>query len=113
LNSKKMVEKAVEILEGKKAREIDVIDISGVSFLADFFIICSGTSTTHIKTLADELEYKMGETGCNMLHKEGYESARWILADYGDVVVHMFHEEDRSFYKLERLWSDGKKRNLK
>lgn len=101
-------DKAVEILDGKKARELDVIDISGVSVLADYFIICSGTSTTHIRALADELDFKMAESGYNTLHKEGYDSARWILLDYGDVIVHIFHEEDRSFYKLERLWSDGK-----
>ena len=104
----KMVEKAVEILENKKAREIEVIDISGISTLADYFIICNGTSTTHIKTLADELDHKMAEAGYNCIHREGYNSARWILADYGEAVVHIFHEEDRSFYNLERLWSDGK-----
>ncbi len=104
----KMVEKAVEILESKKARDIEVIDISEVSTLADFFVICNGTSITHIRTLADELDEKMSEAGYKYIHKEGYNSARWILADYGEVVVHIFHEEDRSFYNLERLWSDGK-----
>ena len=104
----KMVEKAVEILESKKARDIDVIDISEVSTLADFFVICNGTSITHIKTLADELELKMSEAGYKPYHKEGYNSARWILTDFGEVVVHIFHEEDRHFYNLERLWADGK-----
>lgn len=108
MSIKKKIDKAVEILEGKKARDLDVIDISGVSILADCFVICSGTSTTHIRTLADELELKMSEAGYPVLHREGYDSARWILVDFGDVVVHIFHEEDRSFYKLERLWSDGK-----
>jgi len=104
----KIADKAYEILEDKKARNIEIIDISEVSILADYFIICSGTSTTHIKTLADELDFKMGEAGFNMIHKEGYESARWILLDFGELVVHIFHEEDRDFYNLERLWSDGK-----
>lgn len=103
-----MVRKAVEILEDKKARDIDVIDISDVSSLADFFVICNGTSVTHIKTLADELEIRMGEAGCKYLHKEGYNSARWILLDFGEIVVHIFHEEDRGFYNLERLWNHGK-----
>ena len=103
-----IVEKVVGILEDKKARDIDVIDISEVSTLTDFFVICNGTSITHIKTLADELEFKMAEAGYRYSHKEGYNSARWILMDYGEVVVHIFHEEDRSFYNLERLWSDGK-----
>lgn len=108
METREKTEKAVEILEGKKARDLDVIDISEVSILADCFIVCSGTSTTHIRTLSDELEMKMAEAGYHALHREGYDSARWILLDYGDVVVHIFHEEDRSFYKLERLWSDGK-----
>ena len=104
----KIADKAYEILEGKKARDIEVIDISEVSILTDCFIICSGTSAVHNRTLADELEVKMGAAGYNLLHKEGYDSARWILLDFGELVVHIFHEEDRSFYNLERLWSDGK-----
>lgn len=103
-----MVETAVEILEDKKARDVEVIDISNISTLADYFVICNGTSTTHIKTLADELDVKMAEAGYKQYHKEGYESARWILMDFGEVVVHIFHEEDRNFYNLERLWIDGK-----
>jgi len=107
LNSKEMLDKAVKILEDKKAKEISIIDIDKVSILADYFIICSGTSTTHIKTLADELEFKMKEMGCELHHKEGYNSARWILLDYGEIVIHIFHSEDRNFYNLERLWADG------
>lgn len=107
MNSKEMVEKAVSILEDKKARDIDTIDITDITILTDYFVICSGTSTTHIKSLADELDFKMAEAGYKHLHKEGYNSARWILLDYGDLVVHIFHEEDRKFYNLERLWRDG------
>jgi ribosome-associated protein len=108
LKISEIAEKANRILEDKKARDIEIIDISEVSILADYFIICSGTSTTHIKTIADELELEMGEAGYNMIHKEGYESARWILMDFGELVIHIFHEEERSFYNLERLWADGK-----
>ena len=104
----KIAEKAYAILEDKKARNIEIIDISKVSTLADYFIICSGTSTIHIRTIADELDLKMNEAGINLIHKEGYESARWILLDFGELVIHIFHEEDRSFYNLERLWADGK-----
>ena len=102
-----MSDRIVDILEEKKAKDISVINITDVSILADYFIICSGTSTTHIRTLADELEDKMKEAGYSLLHKEGYDSSRWVLLDYGDIVVHIFHEEDRNFYNLERLWSDG------
>lgn len=102
-----MMDRIVGILESKKAKDISVINISEISVLADYFIICSGTSVTHIRTLADELEDKMKEAGHNLHHKEGYNSSRWVLMDYGDIVVHIFHEEDRNFYNLERLWSDG------
>lgn len=104
----KIAEKAYEILEDKKAKNIEIIDISKISTLADYFIICSGTSTVHIRAVADELDLKMNEAGFNLIHKEGYESARWILLDFGELVIHIFHEEDRSFYNLERLWADGK-----
>lgn len=104
----KIASVAYDILNDKKAKNIEIIDISDVSVLADYFLICSGTSNTHIRALADELDFKMEETGYNLLHKEGYDSARWILLDFGEVVVHIFHEEDRSFYSLERLWADGK-----
>jgi len=107
LESRELVEKIVSILEEKKAKDLNIIDIREISILADYFVICSGTSTTHIKTLADEVEEKMLEAGIELLHKEGYNSARWILLDYGEVVVHIFHEEDRQFYNLERLWADG------
>ncbi|ABN52470.1 MAG TPA: ribosome silencing factor [Hungateiclostridium thermocellum] len=107
MESRELVEKIVSILEEKKAKDLNIIDIREISILADYFVICSGTSTTHIKTLADEVEEKMLEAGIELLHKEGYNSARWILLDYGEVVVHIFHEEDRQFYNLERLWADG------
>ena len=108
MESKIIVDKVFGILGEKKAKNIESIDISKISSLADYFIICSGTSSTHIKALSDELEDKMSELGLNCFHKEGYVSARWILLDYGEIVVHIFHEEDRSFYNLERLWLDGK-----
>ena len=102
-----LLEKIVEVLESKKAKDIKVINITEISIMADYFVICSGTTTTHIHSLADELEFKMDELGVSLHHKEGYNSARWILMDYGDVIVHIFHEEDREFYNLERLWADG------
>lgn len=98
----------VNALEDKKAKDLKIIDIHDLTIIAHYFFICSGTSTTHIKTLADEVEYKMEEKGVRPLHREGYNSARWILLDYGDIVVHIFHEEDREFYSLERLWQDGR-----
>ena len=107
MESAVLVEKMAGILKEKKAKDIDIMDVSNLTILADYFIICSGTSIIHIKTLADELDLKLKEAGVFFHHVEGYESARWILMDYGNVVVHIFHEEERKFYSLERLWSDG------
>ncbi|AEV69584.1 ribosome silencing factor [Acetivibrio clariflavus] len=107
MDSKALAEKIVEILNDKKAKDVKTIDISELTVIADYFVICSGTSTVHIKALADEVEEKMQEMNVELLRKEGYNSARWILLDYNSVVVHIFHEEDREFYNLERLWADG------
>ncbi len=113
MDSKKMVEKIVMVMEDKKARDISTINIENITEISDYFVICSGTSTTHIKSIADELEFKLGEMGLRAYHKEGYDTARWILLDYADVVIHVFHQEDRSFYNLERLWSDGVLTNIR
>ncbi|OPX42834.1 ribosomal silencing factor RsfS [Ruminiclostridium hungatei] len=113
MDSKKLVEKIVALMEEKKARDISIINIESITEIADYFVICSGTSTTHIKSIADEVEFKLGEAGLQTYHKEGYDTARWILLDYADVVIHVFHQEDRGFYNLERLWSDGVLTNIR
>ncbi|HHW21944.1 MAG TPA: ribosome silencing factor [Clostridiaceae bacterium] len=104
---KKNVKTFIDLLEDKKAKNITVIDISKLTTIAHYFVIASGTSNTHIKALADNLVEKLSEMGMNPLRMEGYNFARWILIDYGEVVVHIFHEEDREYYGLERLWQDG------
>jgi ribosome-associated protein len=105
---KDKVNKIVELLENKKGINIDVINIGKVTILADYFILCSGTSSTHVKGLADEVDFRLKEDhGIECSHEEGYETARWILMDYGDIVIHIFHEQEREFYSLERLWQDG------
>lgn len=107
-NSKKIFDTVVKALEDKKAKNIRAIDIHELTTIAGYFIIASGTSVTHIKSLADNVEEKLIEEGIRPLHIEGYNNARWILMDYNDVVVHIFHEEDREYYGLERLWQDGR-----
>jgi ribosome-associated protein len=108
LDPKTLKEKIVEILEDKKARGIIAIDVDNITVLADSFVICHGTSTTHIRALADDVEKSLRQNyNLAIKRREGYNSARWILLDYGDVIVHIFHEEDRMFYDIERLWSDG------
>ncbi|ERI99214.1 iojap-like protein [Clostridium sp. ATCC 29733] len=99
---------AVQALEDKKAGDIKALDISTVSTLGDYFVLCEGTSTTQVKALADQVDFFLGQNGVEPDRIEGYQSAGWIVLDYGDVIVHVFHKESREFYGLERLWADGK-----
>ena len=99
--------KAVKALDSKKALDIKVIKIQDISAIADYFVIATGTSSTHVKALADEVEAQLDEAGISVSHVEGYRSNSWILLDYVDVVVHVFSDEAREYYDLERLWQDG------
>ena len=108
LTSRELLSAAVAILNGKKAEDITAIDIGDISILADYFLLCSGNSTTQVKSLAEELEFKLSEQGVTPRRIEGAQTASWIILDYGDVVIHVFHRETRRFYNLERLWADGK-----
>ena len=102
---KELAEKIVSILDHKKAVDIELIPVAEKTVLADYFVGCSGTSSTHIKALADEVEYMLKrDYDITPDHIEGRESGRWILLDYKDVVVHVFHPEDRENYNLEKLW---------
>ena len=98
---------AVKALDSKKALDIKVIKIQDISAIADYFVIATGTSSTHVKALADEVEAQLDEAGISVSHVEGYRSNSWILLDYVDVVVHVFSDEAREYYDLERLWQDG------
>ena len=98
---------AVKAIDGKKGLNIQVIRISDISVLADYMVIATGNSSTHVKALADEVEYRLDEAGVSVSHIEGYRSNSWILLDYVDVIVHVFSEEAREFYDLDRLWQDG------
>ena len=98
---------AVLALDSKKALDIKVIKIQDISAIADYFVIATGTSSTHVKALADEVEAQLDEAGISVSHVEGYRSNSWILLDYVDVVVHVFSDEAREYYDLERLWQDG------
>lgn len=107
-NNQQILDNVIDALNDKKARDIRAIDIHKLTTIAHYFVMASGTSVTHIKALADHVEEKLLGKGLKPLHVEGYNNAHWILLDYSDVVVHIFHEEDRAFYNLERLWQDGK-----
>lgn len=107
-NSKEITKKIIEALEEKKAEEIKVLDIEHVSTIADYFIIASGTNRNQVQAMADSVEEALGRAGIEPKQIEGYQNANWILMDYRDVVVHIFDEENRLFYDLERIWRDGK-----
>lgn len=107
MDSKEMVKIAINALEEKKAENIRVIDISKVSVLADYFIIAEGKNRNQIQALTDSVEKNLGKAGAVPKQIEGYESANWILMDYADIIVHIFDNENRLFYDLERIWRDG------
>lgn len=107
MNVRSVMEETLAALLDKKARSPCVIDISKVTTIARYFVIVSGTSTTHIKALADSVEDRLGKLGMNPYGRSGYNTARWILLDFSEVVVHIFHDDERTFYGLERLWQDG------
>ncbi len=111
-DKRSILETAISALDDKKGRNIRAIEIKELTTVADYFIIASGTSVTHIKSLADNVEEKLAEKGVKPIHIEGYNSARWILLDYNDIVIHIFHEDDREYYGLERLWQDGREINI-
>lgn len=99
-----LLEQIIKVLEDKKAIDIKKVDIKDKTTIADYFIIASGTSSTHIKALADNVEENLKEQGIKPVKIEGYNSGTWILMDYSDVIVHIFTEEEREHYNLEDLW---------
>lgn len=108
MTSQQMAEKIVEVLADKIGHDIKMLKIDTITVLADYFVICTANSTTQIKTLCDEVEKVMEDNGECVLHREGYRAGGWVLLDFGCVVVHVFMEDTRAFYVLERLWSDAK-----
>ena len=107
-DSKDMLKVIIDALQDKKAEDIRVIDISNVSVIADYFVIASGSNTNQIQAMVDNVEEEMFKAGFDDPKVEGYNTASWILLDYKDVIVHVFSEDDRAFYNIERIWRDGK-----
>ena len=106
--SKEIARLAIEALEDKKAEDIKIIDISELSVIADYFIIAGGSNRSQIQALSDNVEEKLGRAGHHKKQVEGYDTANWILMDFGDVIVHVFDKENRLLYDLERIWRDGR-----
>lgn len=111
--SLEMTKLAIQALEDKKGEDIRVIDISQVSVLADYFIIAGGANSNQLQALSDNVEEKLARAGCPVRQIEGYDTANWILLDFGDVIVHIFDKENRLLYDLERIWRDGKQIDIK
>ena len=113
MTPKEMALLAAKALDSKKGAEIKVMEVTELTSLADYFVICSGSSTTQINALCDIVEEKLEtEGGEKPLHREGHRGGTWVLLDYGCIVVHVFNNEAREFYSLERLWNDGKSVDL-
>ena len=106
LPSRELAEIAVKALDSKKGKEIRLIRIDKITTLAEYFVICTGTSNTQINALGDEVEKELTLAGEEPLHREGYRGGTWVLLDYGDFVIHVMHQESREYYRLERLWKD-------
>ena len=112
LAPKEIAYAVTKALDEKKGMDIRLLKIDRVSSLADYFLICTGTSNTHVKTLCDYAEYTLEELGAPMLGREGHRGNAWELLDYGTLVVHVFTDEARKFYDLERLWADAENIDL-
>ena len=105
---KMMAQIACKAIDDKKGQDIKIIDIHNVSVIADYFVIASGTNSNQVQAIVDNVEEQLGRAGFGAKQIEGNRNSSWILMDYGDVIVHVFDEENRLFYDLERIWRDGK-----
>ena len=112
LSPKEIAYSVTKALDEKKGMNIKLLKIDKVSSLADYFLICTGTSNTHVRTLCDYAEYTLEQLGESMLGREGHRGNSWELLDFGSIVVHVFTEEAREFYSLERLWADAEEINI-
>ena len=106
--SKEMARIAYNALSDKKGEDIKIIDITGISVLADYFIIANGNSDSQVNALVDNVEEELHKAGYPLKQREGQASGSWVLLDFGDIIVHVFDRENRLFYDLERIWKDGK-----
>ena len=113
LAPKEIAYEVTKALDAKKGMDIKLLRVNSVTSLADYFLICTGTSSTHVKTLCDYAEYTLDQLGEHMLGREGHRGNAWELLDFGTIVVHVFTDEARKFYDLERLWADAENVDLK
>jgi len=107
MNSKELMENIVRYMDSKKASEIKVLDISNVTTMADYFVICHGNSGPQMKAISEEIEEKLALEDIHPIGREGMSTAYWVLMDYSEVIVHIFNTEAREFYSIENLWTDA------
>lgn len=98
---------AVQAADDKKAEDIVALNMKGISLMADYFLICHGNNEKQVQAIAREIKEKAEENGMNIKRMEGFDEAKWVLVDLGDVIAHVFHREERSYYNLEKLWGDA------
>ena len=106
-NSKELALKAARILDQKGANDIDILEVGHLTSITDFFVIANGRNIQSVRSLAEDLEEKLAEEGVEPRRKDGTGEGRWAVLDYGTVMIHIFHEQERAYYQLERLWADG------
>ncbi len=107
MTAEEKIKIAVKALDSKRAENIQVLKISDLTILGDYFIIANGTSTTQTKALAEEVEYQLSQQGEEPHHREGMTGSNWYILDYTDIIIHIFYQETREFYRLEQLWADA------
>ncbi|MCM3769834.1 MULTISPECIES: ribosome silencing factor [Priestia] len=107
MTERELLSLVVEAADDKKAIDIVALNMEGISLVADYFVICHGNSDKQVQAIAREIKEKAHEHGISMKRLEGFEQAKWVLVDLGDVVVHIFHKDERGYYNLERLWGDA------
>lgn len=113
MNNQELLKIAVKAADDKRAEDILALNMMGISLIADYFIICHGNSDKQVQAIAREMKEKAQENGYEVKRMEGFDEARWILIDLGDVVAHVFHRDERSYYNLERLWGDAPLEDLR
>lgn len=107
MNSKELAQLAAKACDDKRGNDIILLDMQSVSLIADYFLICEGSNERQVQAIARGIKDEAEEKGIDVKRIEGFDNARWILVDLGDVVCHIFHKEDRNYYNLERLWGDA------
>lgn len=107
MKPKELAMAIAQALRNKKGRDIVILDVKHLTSITDFFVIAGAANTLQVRAMAEEVEEELGKAGVEPRRKEGYADARWVVLDYASVIVHVFHEEERAYYNIERLWMDG------